>query len=207
VPIPTRPIEPPPGGSDEELAGRAAGGEREAFEVLLRRYAPAVVAVVEAQVGDHHLALDLAQEVWLKVYRGLAGFETERRFRPWLFSIALNCARDSHRRETRTRVVYLDEYRDPPHAHPSSDPSGRAEERAVIASALARVVEPYRTAVQLVDVLGLSYEEAALSLRCSLGTVKSRVNRGRLAFRDHYARLEGERDAAAFRPGSLETTP
>ena len=79
------------------------------------------------------------------------------------------------------------------------------DERAAIAQAMGQVAEPFRTALGLVDVGGLSYEEAAQTLACAVGTVKSRVNRGRLLFRDHYVKLSGgaEHAPAARSPRRL----
>jgi RNA polymerase sigma-70 factor (ECF subfamily) len=66
----------------------------------------------------------------------------------------------------------------------------QVDQRAAIESALQQVAEPYRSALVLVDVQGLSYEEASVSLGCAVGTVKSRVNRGRFSFRDHYQKAD-----------------
>jgi RNA polymerase sigma-70 factor (ECF subfamily) len=123
------------------------------------------------------------------VFRALPRFRPEGSFRSWLFSIALNHVRDAARSERRSRVVYFDEFRFAPAASGKHDPRGRTEEKAVIENAMREVTEPFRSAVILVDVMQLSYEEAAESLGCRVGTVKSRVNRGRLAFRDEYERL------------------
>jgi RNA polymerase sigma-70 factor, ECF subfamily len=183
--------------SDEQLALEAAGGSREAFEEIVSRFGAAVRGVIEKQVEDYHLAFDLAQEVWVKVFRALPRWQPTGSFRSWVFSVTLNHVRDAKRSKARSRIVYLDEFRVPPSAPKSSDPRGRIEEHAAITTALANVPEPYRTAVFLVDVNGLSYEEAAGSLSCAVGTVKSRVNRGRFAFKDLYLRQEGDvRDPA-----------
>lgn len=191
-------MEPSTAITDEGLALRAAAGRRDAFEALVFRYGAALLAVVERQAGDHHEALDLVQEVWLKVFRALPRYQPGGSFRSWLFSIALNHGRDARRRRQRSRVVFIDEYR--ADAAPGGDPSGRAEEHAAIETALAAVPEPFRTALLLVDVTGLSYEEAAASLDCAVGTVKSRVSRGRFAFRDVYLQADAGRAAAPRRP-------
>ncbi len=177
---------------DEDLALAAGAGARDAFEALVTRYGAVLLAVVEKQVDDHHLAHDLAQEIWIKAFRALPRWQPDGSFRSWLFSVALNHVRDERRKRSRSRVIYLDEFRAPPAAPTSVDPRGRAEEHAAIASALLRVPEPFRTAVHLVDVVGLSYDEAARTLACAIGTVKSRVNRGRLSFRDEYQQVSGE---------------
>jgi len=201
-------MEPKAHPHDEELAVRAAAGTpeaRDAFEALVGRYGGVLLSVVERQVGDHHLAHDLAQEVWIKVFRSIGRFRPEGSFRSWLFTIALNRVRDALRGQGRERVVFMDEFHTPPPA-PGADPSGPTEERAAIEACLAQVPEPFRAAITLVDVLELSYEEAAASLTCAVGTVKSRVNRGRFAFRDLYTRLGAESAAFKREPDLSGTT-
>lgn len=191
--------------TDEELALAAQAGSRDAFEGLVRRFGATVQIVVEKQVGDAHQALDLTQEIWVKVFRALPRFRPQGSFRSWLFSIALNHVRDARRAKARARVVYLDDFRSPPPAPLRFDPRGRIEEHAAIEAALAEIPEPYRTAVLLVDVMDLTYDEVAATLDTRIGTVKSRVNRGRAAFRDSYLRISGEEPIK--RPESARTTP
>jgi len=180
-----------PLGSDEVLAVRAAGGARDAFEELVARYGMLVVSVLERTVRDHHRALDLAQEVWIKVHRALDRFRPEKRFRPWLFTIAFNVARDAQRHEGRRPVDSLEEAPLGAAALQVEDLTRAHDERSAIETALAAVDEPFRSALQLVDVLELSYEEAARASECALGTMKSRVSRGRSVFRERYLALTG----------------
>jgi RNA polymerase sigma-70 factor (ECF subfamily) len=199
---------PVSGITDEALALRAAAGERSAFECLVERYGTRVRAVVERQLGDHHLALDLAQEVWIRAFKALPRFRSAKdggRFRPWLFMITFNLIRDHQRSQgTRPEQALEDQLQMSP-ASERFDPSGRVEEIAAIDEALQAVPEPFGAALQLVDLIGLTYEEAARSLRCTLGTVKSRVHRGRLAFRDIYLKLSG--DAPEPSLGATKETP
>jgi RNA polymerase sigma-70 factor (ECF subfamily) len=151
-----------------------------------------VLAVLEKNVADHHAAHDLAQEAWIRVFGALRAFRSDAAFRPWLFAIVLNLVRDDHRRRARVshQLGALDAEAAPEAAAPRrDDPSHRAADRDALDQALASVPEPFRTALHLVDALGFSYDEAAQSLACSQGTVRSRVHRGRLAFRDSYQRL------------------
>ncbi|MEM7201280.1 MAG: RNA polymerase sigma factor [Planctomycetota bacterium] len=180
--------------SDESLALAAGRGAWDAFEQLVERYGGRVVAALERRVDDHHTAHDLAQEAWIRVHRALPRFDGRRTFRCWLFAIALNAARDEGRRRRRNRLVYADDLATVERQPPPPDP---------IEDVLQRVPEPFRSSLQLVDLEGLSYEEAAVSLRCAVGTVKSRVSRGRLAFRDHWQRANPEAtwSAANRRPG------
>lgn len=136
--------------------------------------------------------MDAAQETWIRVFRALADFDASRSFRPWLFAIALNTARDEGRRQQRSPVNYdsdqpLD-YDAERHAH---DDHSAHDERQAIDRALLGVTEPYRTAIVLVDCEGFDYSEAAQCCGVALGTMKSRVARGRAAFRDEWQRICG----------------
>ncbi len=174
--------------SDEMLAAEATAGSRAAFELLVERYGGSVVSLLERRLRDHHLALDLAQEAWVRVFHALSQFDPGRSFRAWLFSIVVNAARDEGRRRERSRVVSLEEFRE---SLAAKEDREHTDERAVIEESLDCVDEPFRTALLLVDIEGLSYDEAATSIDVAIGTMKSRVNRGRLAFRDHWLRLSG----------------
>ncbi len=201
--------------SDEGLVGRAASGERAAFAELVARYAPAVRNVLRSRVGDAHWAEDLSQEVWIKVHGALASFAGRGAFRPWLFAIALNHARDALRSKLRRRPRFVQELElgegagggigggtgDLEDSEPAPDGHmDRREQAQLVAAALKDIQEPFRTALSLVELGGLSYAEAAATSECSLGTVKSRVHRARRLFRDAFLRRE-----AATRPPVLRT--
>ena len=183
---------------DDLLAVRAAAGAREAFAQLVERHGARVRSVIERRVGDHHLAMDLCQEVWIRAFRALPRFRPGAgggNFRPWLYTIAFNLVRDDRRRQgVRTEGATEDTLRLSP-ASDRYDPSGRVEELEAIDEALRGVPEPFGEALHLVDVVGLAYRDAAQALGCSLGTLKSRVNRGRLAFRDLYLKFSGDAPA------------
>jgi len=171
---------------DEALIRAHLNGSDTAFDRLVESHAPRLASALERMVRDHHLALDIAQEVFIKVHGMLPRYRFEGRFRSMLYSVALNHARDKLREQKRSRIVYLEEAvarEDRALAH---DPTEDRDRRALIEDALDRVPSPFQEAVYLRDVVGLSYDETAASLGCSPGTVKSRVNRGRLSFRDHY---------------------
>ena len=186
----------------------AARGDDRAFAALVERYGAQVLGVLEKQVADHHAACDLAQEVWLKVHRGLRTFRPGAAFRPWLFAIAFNRARDDHRARAtgRARTLPTPGKEDAlaGRAAPERyEPTGQIDEAQAIDAALAAVPEPFRSALHLVDVLGLDHAEAAAALACATGTVKSRVHRGRLHFRelyDAFCRAPAERGADAPTP-------
>ncbi|MEC7583937.1 MAG: sigma-70 family RNA polymerase sigma factor [Planctomycetota bacterium] len=165
--------------TDEGLAFAAGGGDRSAFAELVERYAGRIVAAIDRRLGDHHAALDVAQEVWIKVFRALPRFREGASFRSWLFSIALNATRDEGRRRQRRPT-------EGPDALVPLTTKQQPTQRLAIHDALQRVPEPFRSTLQLVDVEKFSYEEAATALGCNVGTVRSRLSRGRHAFRKQW---------------------
>lgn len=194
------------GPADEALAAAATAGDGAAFELLLRRYGARVLACLERLLGDHHRALDASQEVWIKVHRALPAFDAQRRFRPWLFAIAMNHARDRLRERPRREETLGESHAE---EFPAQLPAPGAAllERAAIAAALARVPEPFRSALLLVDVAGQDYPEAAEALGLPVGTVKSRVHRARLCFRAAYSELEAPRSGPPAEPGKSAAGP
>jgi len=175
--------------SDEQLLASAADGSRDAFAELVARYDRGLKAVLASSLQDPQRAEDLSQEVWIKIFAALPRFELRGAVRAWIFSVGLNHLRDALRLRDRRarRMAFEGEARveQLPHAE-AALPAERREEQARVQAAIARLDEPFRTALTLVDILGLSYPEAAASLGCRLGTLKSRVHRARLAFRDAY---------------------
>ncbi|MFO0981207.1 MAG: RNA polymerase sigma factor [Planctomycetota bacterium] len=182
--------------TDDGLVERFLAGDEGAFSELSRRYADAVHGTIRRLVRDRHLALDLTQDVFFKLFRSLPQYRPEGRFRSFLFALALNCTRDAMRSRKRKKILFIDDYRQSPQRATRDDHVEQFAQRRAIEEALAQVGPPFREAVYLRDVLGLSYEELAQSMRCTLGTAKSRVNRGRLAFTELYQRLTGSADQA-----------
>ncbi len=182
-----------PAAEESALVRRAQGGDRAAFGTLVERYGAQLVFALEGRMSDRDGARDVAQEAWVRVARGLGGFHVGRRFRPWLFATAFNVLRDQHR-----KWGLQPEAGAAPMATFAGELGNRSEElRAVdeqeaITMALAEVEEPFQSALRLVDVLGMDYADAARSLDCAEGTVKSRLSRGRRAFREAYERLVGD---------------
>lgn len=178
---------------DEELIKAHLQGAEHAFRALVEHHAPDLASTLERMVRDYHLALDLAQEVFVKVYRLLPSYTFKGRFRSMLYTIALNHARDALRKKRRAPVVFLDESRSRALPDKGSDSDDAQDMKRRIEFALDQIPSPYHEAVYLRDVAGLSYAEVGEALGCSLGTVKSRVNRGRLHFRNAYmAEMQGK---------------
>lgn len=183
------------GVSDEDariLRGLRSGIE-DAYEELIARYQQPVYNIAYRLLGSPADASDVVQEVFLKVFRGVGSFREHSSLRTWVYRIAVNEAHNHHRWFSRhcRREVAMEEAAE--HARPiesCADP-GRSpfdhalesENRTLIEQALANINPVFRTAVVLRDIENLSYEEIAEILQVSLGTVKSRILRGREALR------------------------
>ena len=183
------------GVSDEDariLHGLRAGIE-DAYEELIARYQQPVYSIAYRLLGSPADAADVVQEVFLKVFRGVGSFREHSSLRTWMYRIAVNEAHNHHRwfyRHCR-REVAMDHAAEQSNslesaADPGRSPFDRAlesENRTLIEQALANINPVFRTAVVLRDIENLSYEEIAEILQVSLGTVKSRILRGREALR------------------------
>lgn len=186
------------------IAGLRAGDEC-AYEILIQRFEQPVYNLVSRLVDNPADAADVAQEVFLKVFRKVGGFRSESSLKTWIYRIAVNEARNQRRWFSRHRGKEIGLEPDESDAQGPqdwlSDP-GRSpyqtaldrETHALIESSLQQVSPNYRAAVVLREVEGLSYEEISEVLEVSLGTVKSRILRGRESLRKHLVdRLRGTR--------------
>ena len=183
--------------TDGELVQRAKQGDRSAFDRLMERYEREVVSVAYRMLGHYDDAVDLAQEAFLRAYRGLARFRQEATFRTWVYQITLNLARHRRRWYARhhiARTVSLEapvtDLEDDPVADriPTKNPGPREEVSArefqeAVRRALDRLPLAFKTVVVLRDIRGLPYEEIALVCGERIGTVKSRLHRARAMLR------------------------
>jgi RNA polymerase sigma-70 factor, ECF subfamily len=183
---------------DRQLVRRAQSGETAAFEALVRRHERRIFTFAYRMVGERTEAEDMAQEVFLKAYRGLHGFRGASRFSTWLHAIAAHhCASylsaRKRRRERETpppnvagrcdgnAAASWDGMRD---AAPGPDAALEGRDlRQRLETALAELSTEHRLVVVLRDVQGLSYEEIAATLAIEMGTVRSRLHRARMALR------------------------
>lgn len=170
--------------SDEHLVARCRSGDERAWAALVRRHAGAVHRIARRAVRRSSEAEDLTQEIFVKVSQSLDRYDSRRTFRPWLLQVARNHVIDHHRSQRREKesTVELDAMVVQPGSHRATQADGvlRAERRAAIDAALAALPATLREAVVLRDLDGLDYQEIAEMLDVPLGTVKSRINRGRL---------------------------
>lgn len=182
------------GDADTALVRAAQAGETEAYGELARRYQDRIYTVISGSIADREDALDLTQETFVKAYMALGRFRAEAGFYTWLYRIAVHLCIDYNRkRQRRQEPLPLDQYLqhdpslEPEDTSPSRNPERAAINvhlRAAIRTALRQLPEPFRTAIILHDVEGLSQEDVARIMGCPHGTAKSRIQRGRYLLRD-----------------------
>lgn len=185
---------------DQDLAEALRAGEETAYETLIRRFEQPVFSVVSRLAEDPGDSADVVQEVFLKVFRNIGNFRGDSSLKTWIYRIAVNEARNQHRwfGRHRGKEVALDPV--------DADELGRAEwlpaEEAdpfeitlshevqeMMEEAFKRISPSYRTALVLREVEELSYDEIAEILEISVGTVKSRILRGRESLRKQLSSL------------------
>jgi RNA polymerase sigma-70 factor (ECF subfamily) len=183
-----------------ELVARAKQGDREAFDVLVERYTPQVYSLALRITGSPEEAEDCVQEAFLRAFSALGKFRGEAAFFTWLYRVAVNVANDAAR-HLAGRALRASELADPDSDEdtPDLERVGRPAEggtegpdeallaeqrRQVILQAIRALPEHHRTVIVLYDLQGFSYEEIARIIRTRVGTVKSRLNRARLALKE-----------------------
>jgi RNA polymerase sigma-70 factor (ECF subfamily) len=173
--------------ADDRLS-RARAGDLNAFNDLVVEHQGSVYALCYRLMGQKQAAEDAAQEAVISAWRAIGGLRGEQ-FRPWLLRIAANACRDELRRRVRRPANSLEValeagMPEPPVDDPSPEGSVlQAELRRDLEAALNQLPEEQKTAVVLCDVEGLDYNEIAAAMRTSIGTVKSRIARGRARLR------------------------
>ena len=191
---------------EDALVSALGRGAEDAYEILIQRYQQPVYSLVCRLMNDPSDAPDIVQEVFLKVFRSIGSFRGNSSLKTWIYRIAVNEAYNHRRwfcRHQRQEVALSTEEGAPHQADSVTDP-GRSpfdlaldhETRALVEQALEQLNPKFRAAVVLRDIEDLSYEDIATVLNVSLGTVKSRIMRGREALRKI---LEGH-----LEPGRLE---
>jgi len=165
------------------LVAAAQGGDRFALDQLLRRHYDRIHAVCRRVTGGTRDADDACQEALIKIVRNLPRFDGRSSFGTWAYRIATNASLDELRkRQRRPGLHAVDESRRPEMADPTADRhTERLPDRLLLDDALDRLPEDLRIAVVLRDVADLDYAEIAEVLDVPVGTVKSRISRGRSA--------------------------
>ena len=191
----------------DTLIARCLSGDQEAWDAIVRQNWRKVFNVAYKFVGKHEEAEDLTQDIFLKIFKALATFDRRANFQTWIVSISRNLCIDHYRSVRKERMTTAREV-DTNDLQPASTdrtPYAAAEHqdlRAMLRQALQTLPETLRTAVVLRDLQELSYQEIADRLQLPEGTVKSRINRGRLELARQLKRLQDNQPARRRRRGT-----
>ena len=205
------------GRDESELVSELQAGSETAFDWLVTHYHGPVYNLILGMLGDTADAADAAQEVFLKAFKGIRNFRQGSSLKTWLYRIAIrealnnrrwfkrhlqkNVSIDAEPEEGKAQIEIEDLAGTP------FDQLAAHEIQEAVQSALQQVPDVFRSAVILRDLEGLSYEEVAEVLDCSVGTVKSRILRGRRALKDILEPLLGEKETARRREVRSQLSP
>lgn len=164
--------------TETELIGLVVSGDREAFDEIMRLHEDRVFSVCLRIMTDREMALDATQDTFLTVFRKAAQFEGKSALGTWIYRIAVNTCYDHLRKATRRRSETIPDNFDPrdPSAEEALDSAGMRPE---IQKALDQLPQDFRTAIVLSDIEGMALPDVASVLGVPVGTVKSRLFRGR----------------------------
>jgi RNA polymerase sigma-70 factor, ECF subfamily len=169
---------------DRDFLEQFRAGEESAVKSVYERYGGPVYSVALRILQDHALAADATQQTFINAWRGAGGFDPDRDFAPWLYTIARRCAIDIYRKQTRSLT---DDRIDTPVLDPSFDAIWEIFE---VRSALEQLSDEERQVIKMSHFDGLTHVEIAQHLGIPLGTVKSRSHRAHRRLLDLLAHLE-----------------
>jgi RNA polymerase sigma-70 factor (ECF subfamily) len=198
---PAQPLTP------DRLIEQCLAGDQAAWELIVRQNWRKVFNVAYKFVGKHDEAEDLTQDIFLKIFKALATFDRRANFQTWIISISRNLCIDHYRSVRKERQTIAREV-DTADLQPASRDRGpyhaaeHQDIRAMLRQALQKLPVTLRTAVVLRDLQELSYQEIADRLGLPEGTVKSRINRGRIELAHQLRRLQDKQPAARRRRGA-----
>lgn len=184
---------------ETDLVARARSGDRDAFDELVRGCALKMYNLAYKLVDNQQEAEDLAQNAFIKAFKGISRFEHTCRFSSWMYRITVNLWKNKVKYEKRRRILRIFSFDKPVEtennsipvqpADPGSDPAIEAEKNQKVQSiqrVLRELDESSREIIVLRELEGLSYEEIADVSGCAMGTVKSRLTRARELLREKY---------------------
>lgn len=176
---------------ERKLVQKAQKGDVKAFEKIVEDYQGVVYSVAYRYAENTQDAADMAQEVFIKMFKNINSFQEKSKLSTWIYRVATNMCIDIVKKESRNSVAYsFDEgYEDKDGStlynglvDDSMQPDEIVEKREIkdaVNSAISKLSDKYKTVIILRDIEGLHYEEIAEIVDCSVGTVKSRISRGR----------------------------
>ncbi len=163
---------------DNVLIERFLSGDEEGFEMLVKRYQDRVINIIYSLTGEARDADDIAQEIFIKVYRNLPTFNKKAGFSTWLYRICVNTTYNYLKKEKRYLPLdYIQE--SDVFKKGSLDNLESKERQELIKEAIERLPFRFRTVIVLKEIEGLSYKDIAKTLGCRIGTVESRLFRAR----------------------------
>jgi len=173
------------------LVKKSQNGDLRAFEQLVEQYYSKIYNIALGMMGSSHEAEDAAQNVLIKIYRSIDGFRHQSKFSTWVYRITSNVCMDELRKKKRTKAVSTDDIGDSAYDiendNSNISPEGlilSSERKAVLYDAINRLKNEHKQVIVLRDINGFSYTEMAKILKCSEGTVKSRISRARGALKN-----------------------
>lgn len=176
------------------LVKKSQTGDVESFELLISSYDKKAYNIAYRVMGNEEDAKDMAQEALLRVFRSIKDFKGQSSFSTWLYRIVTNVCLDELRRRKNDKHISIDSTiqteNGEMHMELCSDKETpesvyeRVEQRELIKKAIQELNDEYRSVIVLRDIQGFSYDEISTMLECSLGTVKSRINRARSMLRE-----------------------
>ncbi len=177
--------------SDEQLIAKFQLGDLQAYDILVRRYKDQLLNFVYRFVGNRTDAEDIVQETFLRVYKNKHMYKEIAKFSTWVYTIAGNLAKTELRRRKRHKIFsvsnFVNEEKDydiPDQDHSPEKKVDSAIQEGIIQKAIEKLPAKFKEVIILRDIQGFAYEEISQILNIPLGTVKSRVNRGRLKLQE-----------------------
>ena len=174
---------------EQQAVQQAMQGDAQAFEQLMRAHEGRMYAVSLRMCGNREDALDCTQEAMLRIYRAIKTFKGQSSFATWVYRITMNTCLDELRRRKVRVSSSLDALLDTGFSPTDEDDTPErhamaSEQRRGLEQAIAALPEDMRSAIVLRDVQGFTYEEIATILSANVGTIKSRISRGREKLRE-----------------------
>lgn len=175
--------------NEENLLKKSKNGDIEAFEELIKGYQKKVFNIALRMIGDYEDASELAQEVFIKIFKSIRNFKEESTFSTWVYKITTNVCLDELRKRKNKRIISLDEEikHDSGESQiqivdPGLSPEALLEKKEIkkaVIEAIEELSPEHRIVIIYREMQGLNYEDIARIVKCPVGTVKSRINRAR----------------------------
>jgi len=176
------------------LIMKSKKGDIDAFEELIKNYEKKAYNIAYRIMNNEEDAKDMTQEALIKIYKSIKNFRQESTFSTWIYRIVTNVCLDELRKRKKSETIPLEintegekgtmRFEIGADEETPEDLYEQVELRQVIFNMINSLKEDYRTVIILRDMQGFSYEEISIILGCSLGTIKSRINRARNALKD-----------------------